>query len=1837
MNAQGEVIEGLKDAVITIQKDGVILDNLPIGTTDVAGEALLQNLSIGHYSYTAKATGHTTKAGAFWVYPGITSTQAVHLDSQLISVEWSVVPTTIKDKYDIVLNTTFATSVPAAVVTVEPAAINLPDNMKAGQVYPGEFKFTNHGLIRADKVQFTLPPPDSLFKFETLGTVPDKIEAGQTVYLPYRITCVNPASLSDGSGGGTEGGTGGTGSGSAEDPFVDDGSIDWSTYTGPCKHVLRICTLTYAMRCTNLIDVTLPPVTVASYARYGRNCDSPPSSGGGFNLPSFDLTSGTHTSSTTTYIPGYNGPTQFITPSPAQNGEGGDSGLPPCQTVLISSECHEIDGDSLVDLIGCGVNRVTGNYTDGTTSADELLDMQTETFGYTVSIQRSWNKGLWRFEHDKKNLSFITKLSPSGQIIITDIISNSVKYSAPEAFLQDSSSAVEIVDLKDAKLKTHWSCPDGYRSGNSTFRFNPTQNQWQYRNATTSKQWFDPQGRCLGYGAGSKIIAVYERDSNGYLTAIKNRRGVTLFTLINDATGHILSAKDRDNREVHYTWDLNKLLTYSSPAGEITRFEYDSNGRITRKITPAGVITSVSYYSDGRVSKVVEGDTTHTYSWSYDAAKALISCSIKDTDSGIEEVWFTQQGLVVKSAFNGKIVYQLDRGDRESVVTNAQGLKTTCKFDEFNNLIETKRPDGTLEKFEHGVEASQLKAETSITGLQARYEYDGNYNLTKEIIGEGTPFQQETLYEYDADDQLIKTTQRAPGLSDRVSSTTYDDDGHVLTETDEEGRVTSVLARNSLGQELQIKDPSGLITTNEYDVNGRLIKTTDGLGRVQTTVWSPDSLPTRVIDPKGKSKTIAFSSRRLPTSMTDRRGGQTQISYSPEQQPLKITHLDGSIQNFEYDNMGRLIVTQDGERSTRITYSDKVGDDPLKPVKVTSGERVVSFTYDAQGRLVKTAVGTEAEPEKIWTRQIWNDIGMIVGKEESTGQTLRFQYDQMFRLTATWFRPAANQPEERISASEYNAYGELLASTDAAGKKTLYHYSPSGRLLSLTTPEGRTLAYSRQSLQNGGEIDAVTYPKGNKRVTTSDAQGRVSNVSIFAAGATQAESSWSYEYDELDQVTAIKDANGQVLKSFTYDEEGAVTSAASRIGSQLFTESYSYASSGRLQSMTRVDGAIVTFGYDDEGRLTSLSNPTLGLISFSDFYGHDARRFGFPGGSSLSRTFDAAGHLSRLLALDPAGASLLDRNLTYDIRGNLVAVTTPQDAAAYTYDQRHQLTAWQRGSQGESFLLDVKGNRLGQAPFGTTPQAQSVFDGDDKLISSPGASYEYDANGNLTRLVRDGRDLSFVYNAADQLVEVREGNQFKAIYTYDCEGRRDSKQTAAGTQRFLYDGNARLIAELDDSSVFHRVYTWYGSTPIAFEEAGSVRFLLCDERNAPVKAFTSSGQVLWQAVYSPFGAALTNGNIDLNLRLPGQYYDAETGLHYNMARYYDPELGRYTQPDPIMADANAFSYAGHNPFSRFDPFGTNIVQNLSNAEAIDLIAALGSILPNPAGWAADAAGILAGIAQGDVGGVLTSVLGAIPVLGDAASAAKLGMLLNKFQKKLPLRNCGTGKCSNSFSPETEVLLADGSWKKLKDFNGSETLLGNNPDTPSGARTCKVEAVIDGNTYEFYDIGLDTNGDGLADGNSVKSTPLHPFFTRRGWVYARDLKLGDEVKTDKELFLPVRKHEKLSGYSPCYNLSVETEHCYFVKVAGQAVVVHNARRSEPISNNHGGGKNGKHCSLGTRNAAREQWLHYKQLYEEAVRRQAPNSEKILIDKQIKHWKLKMDCTGENHSQNSKGCR
>ncbi len=200
----GNVIQGLKNASITLQNEDVFTVNQEL-VTDNVGEALFQGLPAGFYKFRAKGAGHQEIGGRLQIKPGITVNQPVFLPYNLISVEWSVREITIQDRYEITLNATFETDVPAPVVVIEPTSINLP-KMKVGEVFYGELNVINYGLVRADKITQQLPGNDSYFRFEFLSDMPTSLLAKQRVTIPYRVIALQDleaaASAGTASGGG---------------------------------------------------------------------------------------------------------------------------------------------------------------------------------------------------------------------------------------------------------------------------------------------------------------------------------------------------------------------------------------------------------------------------------------------------------------------------------------------------------------------------------------------------------------------------------------------------------------------------------------------------------------------------------------------------------------------------------------------------------------------------------------------------------------------------------------------------------------------------------------------------------------------------------------------------------------------------------------------------------------------------------------------------------------------------------------------------------------------------------------------------------------------------------------------------------------------------------------------------------------------------------------------------------------------------------------------------------------------------------------------------------------------------------------------------------------------------------------------------------------------------------------------------------------------------------------------------------------------------------------------------------------------------------------------------
>jgi RHS repeat-associated protein len=132
-------------------------------------------------------------------------------------------------------------------------------------------------------------------------------------------------------------------------------------------------------------------------------------------------------------------------------------------------------------------------------------------------------------------------------------------------------------------------------------------------------------------------------------------------------------------------------------------------------------------------------------------------------------------------------------------------------------------------------------------------------------------------------------------------------------------------------------------------------------------------------------------------------------------------------------------------------------------------------------------------------------------------------------------------------------------------------------------------------------------------------------------------------------------------------------------------------------------------------------------------------------------------------------------------------------------------------------------------------------------------------------------------------------------------------------------------------------YIYLGDKLLAMIKPGeNVYYFHNDHLGTPQVLTNDSQAIAWKAVYTPFGEAVPSiQTVENPFRFPGQYYDQETGLHYNYFRYYNPQTGRYITPDPIGLEGgiNLFVYVANNPINFADPFGLRIIKWAFNAGA----------------------------------------------------------------------------------------------------------------------------------------------------------------------------------------------------------------------------------------------------------------------------------------------------------------
>lgn len=176
--------ELVPEAVIKIQNEK-LTDLLYNGKTDAQGQFAMNDMPEGKYRFTVQAPGHEGYMGNFEIVPGVTTPVTLFLSTSFISLEWSVTPITIQDRYEIKLSSTFKTYVPEPWLEIDPPSVQL--KMAPDSTFVGEFRVTNRGLIAVNNVTFTPKAPSGM-TLEVLITEIPRIEAQQTIVIPYKVT-----------------------------------------------------------------------------------------------------------------------------------------------------------------------------------------------------------------------------------------------------------------------------------------------------------------------------------------------------------------------------------------------------------------------------------------------------------------------------------------------------------------------------------------------------------------------------------------------------------------------------------------------------------------------------------------------------------------------------------------------------------------------------------------------------------------------------------------------------------------------------------------------------------------------------------------------------------------------------------------------------------------------------------------------------------------------------------------------------------------------------------------------------------------------------------------------------------------------------------------------------------------------------------------------------------------------------------------------------------------------------------------------------------------------------------------------------------------------------------------------------------------------------------------------------------------------------------------------------------------------------------------------------------------------------------------------------------------
>jgi RHS repeat-associated protein len=703
------------------------------------------------------------------------------------------------------------------------------------------------------------------------------------------------------------------------------------------------------------------------------------------------------------------------------------------------------------------------------------------------------------------------------------------------------------------------------------------------------------------------------------------------------------------------------------------------------------------------------------------------------------------------------------------------------------------------------------------------YTYNAKFNQLTSVTDE---LGHSTLYDLDPNTGNVLKTTRVVGQLDSVDNRQTDD-------------VVTSYTYTSTGQLDLVIDALGRVTDYDYDIRGNLVKLTTAKGTSDQAVeqyrYDLAGNRTASIDALGHETDYIYNSMNMLLQTIDALGGTTTYTYDKMGHQTSVTDALGHATQLTYDSRGRLTSTLDAVGGiTTDSYDNNGNLVEVRRQKSTlrSEDLVTKYQYDARNRLIATIAadgGTSGN-----TYDLNNNLAIAT---DSLGHATKKFYDSRNRLSK---EVDALGNETKYG---YNAANQLTRITDAKGNITSYFYDGLGRRtdefraltpIAVTFDDPELTVFNNDGFVTHTEYDKLgnvtatvdangnrtmyTYDALNRQVRVKDAQNNITKITYNLVGdvlnVTNAlNHTTSYGYDALNRQISVTDALGHTSTT-SYNAVGDVITTTDALGHSTsynydnldrlikttdalaHTATISYDALGNIRSKTDELGRTTSYVYDRVDRLTSTIDPLLHTTSIS----YDTE------GNVLSTT-DELGHTTtygydadnrRIKSTDALGQQ---RTTGYDAVGNTVANTDELGrTTSYTYDALDRQTAVTDAlGHATTYTYDAVGNRTQFADaLGQT--TKFVYDSSNRqtqVIDALGqiSRTGYDNVGNVTSIIdKLGRVTNYGYDALNRLSTARDPLSQQKSIGYDAVGNIISATDKLGrVTSFGYDALDRKI------------------------------------------------------------------------------------------------------------------------------------------------------------------------------------------------------------------------------------------------------------------------------------------------------------------------------------------------------------------------------------------------------------------------------------------------------------